>query len=62
MTATKILISITLVCGLVSGFGIAISTGPESLGWQLRMIFGSVGAIAITALFVIWYLSSDYQK
>jgi len=62
MKASKILIVITLVCGVLSGYGVAVSTGPESLGWHLRAVFGSIGAIAIMALFAIWFMSSDNQK
>ena len=59
MTPTRLLLVIALVCFVVSSYGIAISNGPDSLGWNLRMFFGSVGAIAVIALFLIWFFSSD---
>ena len=62
MTASKILIILVVVCGLLIGYGESISTGHNSTGWYMIMLFRSVGAIAIMTLFVIWFLSRDNQK
>ena len=48
--------------GLLIGYGESISTGHNSTGRYMIMLFRSVGTIAIMALFVIWYLSRDNQK
>jgi len=62
MTASKILIILVVICGLLIGYGESISTGHSSTGWYMIMLFRSVGAIAIMALFMIWYLSPDNQE
>jgi len=62
MKPNKILIVITVICGVLSGYGVAVSTGPDSLGSYLRAIFGSIGVMTISALFVTWYFSGDRDK
>ena len=62
MKVRKALIIVFAVCVAFTWLGSEISTGDGSLGSYLYHIFRGLGAVAITALFVTWYFSSDRER